>query len=68
MPLGLIAIQINYPKAYLHTLKTRVQNSDELFKEMDRLNEQWEKAQAKKVLNDFEEKLYDSQRNFKIGL
>jgi len=55
-------------RAYLYTLKTRVQNSDEIFKEIDRMNLQWQKAQTKKVLNDFEEKLYDSQRNNKISL
>ena len=55
-------------RAYLYTLKTRVQNSDEIFKEIDRMNLEWQKAQTKKVLNDFEEKIYDSQRNIKIGL
>lgn len=42
------------------TLKTRAVNCDELFAELDRENEQLEKRQVKEVLNDFEEKLYDS--------
>ena len=42
------------------TRKTRVQNSDALFEEMERQNIALEKAKAKQILNDFEEKLYDS--------
>lgn len=41
-------------------LKTRVQNSDKLFEEMERENLRWEKSVEKTILNDFEEKLYDS--------
>lgn len=42
------------------TRKTRVQNSDALFEEMEAENRALEKARMKKILNDFEEKLYDS--------
>ena len=41
-------------------LKTRVQNSDKLFEEMERENREFEKRQMKAVLSDFEEKIYDS--------
>ncbi len=41
-------------------LKTRVQNADKLFKEMEEENKKLEKAKIKQVLNDFEEKFYDS--------
>lgn len=41
-------------------LKTRVQNSDRLFEEMERENRDLEKRQIKSALNDFEEKIYDS--------
>lgn len=41
-------------------LKTRVQNSDKLFEEMERENLKWEKSVAKQVLSDLEEKFYDS--------
>ncbi len=41
-------------------LKTRVQNSDRLFKEMEEENKKLERAKIKQVLNDFEEKFYDS--------
>ena len=41
-------------------LKTRVQNSDRLFEEMERENRELERRQTKAVLNDFEEKIYDS--------
>ena len=41
-------------------LKTRVQNSDKLFEEMERENRELEKRQIKSTLNDFEEKMYDS--------
>ena len=40
--------------------KTRVQNSDALFDEMERENELLKKRQEKEVLKDFEEKLYES--------
>ena len=40
--------------------KTRVQNSDELFAEMEAENRALEKAKVKQILNDFEEKFYDS--------
>ena len=42
------------------TLKTRVQNSDALFEEMEAENKALEKAKMKEILNSFEEKLYDS--------
>lgn len=41
-------------------LKTRVQNSDKLFEEMEKENAELEKRQIKSALNDFEEKMYDS--------
>ncbi len=41
-------------------LKTRIQNSDEIFREIERENSKREKAVIKEVLNDFKEKLYDS--------
>ena len=47
-------------RAYLLTLKTRVQNSDKLFEEMERENAKLEKKKIKEVLDDFKEKLYDS--------
>ena len=47
-------------RAITYTLKTRVQNSDEIFEAMDRENRSLEKARVKEVLNDFKEKLYDS--------
>lgn len=48
-------------RAYFHTLKTRVQNSDEIFKKIDEENKKLEEAQIKQVLKDFEEKIYDSK-------
>lgn len=47
-------------RAYLHVLKTRVQNSDEIFKSMDAENTRLQEKNVKKVLDDFKEKLYDS--------
>ena len=47
-------------RAYLLTLKTRVQNSDKLYKEMEEENRRLEKQKIKEVLNDFKEKMYDS--------
>lgn len=47
-------------RAYLHVLKTRVQNSDALFEEMERQNKLLEKKQINSVLNDFKERFYDS--------
>lgn len=41
-------------------LKTRVQNSDMLFEEMERENAINEKRQIKKILNDLGEKIYDN--------
>ncbi|MDE6583089.1 MAG: hypothetical protein K2K31_00345 [Clostridia bacterium] len=41
-------------------LKTRVQNADKLFQEMEEENKKLEKTQIKQILNDFEEKFYDS--------
>ncbi len=41
-------------------LKTRVQNSDEIFRMIDEENSRREVAAAKEVLNNFKEKLYDS--------
>lgn len=46
-------------RAYLHVLKTRVQNSDEIFKIMDAENTRLQEKNVKKVLDDFKEKLYD---------
>ncbi len=40
-------------RAYFLTLKTRVQNSDKLFAEMEEENKKLEKAKIKEVLNDF---------------
>ncbi len=47
-------------RAISFTLKTRVQNSDALFEEMEAENRAIEQANIKAVLNNFEEKLYDS--------
>ena len=47
-------------RAYFHTLKTRVQNCDEIFEKIDEENRKLEQAQIKHVLKDFEEKMYDS--------
>lgn len=47
-------------RAYLHVLKTRVQNSDSLFEEIDRQNKLLEKKQINQVLNNFKERFYDS--------
>ena len=41
------------------TKKTRVENSDALFEEMEAENRALERAKMKQILNDFEEKLYD---------
>ncbi len=41
-------------------LKTRVCNSDEIFKMIDEHNARREKMVVKQVLDDFKEKLYDS--------
>lgn len=46
-------------RAYLHVLKTKVQNSDALFEEMERQNKLLEKRQINQILNDFKENLYD---------
>ena len=54
-------------RAYFFVLKTRVQNSDKIFAEMEKQNAQLEKAVSKQVLNEFlesiEEKQYESSRN-----
>ena len=59
-------------RAVTHVLKTRVQNSDELFKRLEEENARLEKAKTKEVLNDFlenfEEKHYESFRRNQIGL
>lgn len=47
-------------RSVLYTLKTRVQNSDKLFEEMERQNKELEKTNIKQIFNDFEEKMYDS--------
>ena len=47
-------------RAVTLVLKTRVQNSDALFEEMQRENEKQEKDNIKKIWNDFKETLYDS--------
>lgn len=49
-------------RSYLYVLKTRVQNSDALFKEMEEENIKNRERQIREVLNDFEEKIYDSKR------
>ena len=41
-------------------LKTRVENSDALFREMEAENRKNQERQIKQILNDFEEKIYDS--------
>lgn len=41
-------------------LKTRVQNADKLFEEMEEENRKLERTKIKQILNDFEEKFYDS--------
>lgn len=47
-------------RAYLHVLRTRVQNSDALFEEIDRQNKLLEKRQMNEVLNGFKERFYES--------
>ncbi len=47
-------------RSVFYVLKTRVQNSDEIFKEIDSYNQKLEKANIKNVLNNFKEKLYES--------
>lgn len=47
-------------RAVTLVLKTRVQNSDALFEEMQRENEKQKKDNIKKIWNDFKETLYDS--------
>ncbi len=47
-------------RAIVLTLKTRVQNSDALFAEMEADNERLRQAKIAQVFNDFKEKLYDS--------
>ena len=41
-------------------LRTRVENSDALFREMEAENRKNQERQIKQILNDFEEKIYDS--------
>lgn len=41
------------------TLKTRVQNSDEIFREIEESNRELEISKTKQILNDFKEQLYD---------
>ena len=47
-------------RAYTYVLKTRVENSDKLFEEIQLENLKLEKAAVNKIFNDFKEKLYDS--------
>ena len=47
-------------RAYLHVLKTRVQNSDLIFQEIEEENKLLHQKQIKQVLNDFKEKIYES--------
>ncbi len=47
-------------RAYLYTLKTRVQNSDEIFAEIENYNQKRENAITRQVFDDFKERLYDS--------
>lgn len=42
------------------TLKTRVQNSDKLFEELERENLKQKQKAVNEVLNNFKEKLYDT--------
>lgn len=55
-------------RAVLYTLKTRVQNSDELFEEMDELNRKKDEAAYKQAKNDLEECLYDIKDHIKTCL
>lgn len=48
-------------RAYLHVLKTRVQNSDEIFKALEEENLRNEKAKTKQVLNEFLESFWEKQ-------
>lgn len=47
-------------RAYLHVLKTRVENSEKLFEEMELLNKKLKEKTIAQTLNDFKEKMYDS--------
>ncbi len=47
-------------RAVTFVLKTRVQNADELFAQMEAENEKIKQKQIKEILNDFKERLYDS--------
>ena len=47
-------------RAYNLVLKTRANNFDALFEEMEKENKKLVQRQTKEVLSDFEEKFYDS--------
>lgn len=47
-------------RSVLYVLKTRVQNSDKIFKEIDEANKRLEKARVREVFNALKEGLYDS--------
>lgn len=47
-------------RAYIHTLKTRVQNSEEIFKFLEEENRKLVQRQTQQILNDTKERLYDS--------
>ncbi len=47
-------------RAVTYVLKTRVQNSDEIFEKMERENQRLKRKQALEVLNDFKEKMNES--------
>ncbi len=42
------------------TLKTRVQNADEIFQKIDKDNQKLKEKAVASVLNDFKERMYDS--------
>lgn len=48
-------------RAYLHVLKTRVQNSDQIFKKLETENAKNLKTQSKQVLNEFLENLGENK-------
>ena len=50
-------------RAVLYVLKTRVQNSDKIFAELEEENRKLEEKKSKEILNNFKEKLYESFRH-----
>lgn len=47
-------------RTIFYVLKTSVKNCESLFEEMERKNKLLRQKQVKEILNDFEEKFYDS--------